>query len=190
MTIEIISSSTIKIILDEEDMLQYDISFEKLDRSNPKTKRMLVELIKSIKDETNIDLSSERLFVEAFPKEDGGCLLYLSMLSSSTKSNSEKNSLYCSVICRLSNSDELIEVSAQIFNMFSHILHNSELFYCDNEYYLVLHTFKKADKKLINFLNEYCEITGSGEIECSFIREYSRCIFSVNAIEEILKKVL
>ncbi|MFA5658089.1 MAG: adaptor protein MecA [Oscillospiraceae bacterium] len=190
MTIEVISSSTIKIVMDEDDMSLYDVSFDKLDRSCPKTKRLLIDLIENIKEETNIDLSSERLFVEAFPKEDGGCLLYLSMLNSSLKAPADKNNLYSSAVCRLSTTDELIELSAQLFNMYSHILHNSELYYGDEKYYLILHTFKKADKKLRTFLNEFCEITGSGEVDCSSVREYNRCISPLNAIEEILKKVL
>lgn len=190
MLIEIISSSTIKISLDENDMSLYDISFEKLDRASPKTKRLIIDLIQNIRDETSIDLSSEKLFVEAFPKDDGGCLLYLSMLNSNLKPSTDNSSLYSSVICILESPDQLIEISAQIFNIYNHILHNSELYFFDDKYFLILHTFKKADKKLKSFLNEFCEVVGSGEICCSIVREYNICIFPINAIEEILKKAL
>lgn len=188
MTIEIISSNTIKITLDEIDMSSYDVSFEKLDRSSPETKRLLIDLIESIREEKNIDLSTERLFVEAFPKDDGGCLLYLSMLNANIKTTPEKSSLYNTLICKIESPDNLIEISIQLFNLFNHILHNSELYYNEGVYQLILHTFKRSDKKLKSFLSEYCEISGLGEIDSSSIREYYTCIFPINAIEEITKK--
>ncbi len=188
MIIEIISSNTIKIILNENDMSLYDISFDKLDRSNPETKRLLIDLIDNIKDEKNIDLSSERLFVEAFPKDDGGCLLYLSILNSNVKVTPEKSSLYITLICKIDSPEVLLEVTSKIYEMFNHILHNSELYYSDGTYQLILQIFKKADKKLRTILGEFCQISGNSEIEASAIREHYTCIFPINAIEEISRK--
>lgn len=188
MVIEIISSNTIKIILNENDMSLYDISFDKLDRSNPETKRLLIDLIDNIKDEKNIDLSSERLFVEAFPKDDGGCLLYLSILNSNVKVTPEKSSLYNTLICKIDSPEVLLSVTSKIYEMFNHILHNSELYYSDGTYQLILQIFKKADKKLKTILGEFCQISGNGEIEASAIREHYTCIFPINAIEEISRK--
>lgn len=190
MVIQIISSNTIKITLDEYDMSTYDISFEKLDRSSPETKRLLIDLIQNIHEEKSIDLSSERLFVEAFPKDDGGCLLYLSILNNNIKATPEKNSLYNSIICKIQSPDDLIIISNQLYNLFNHILHNSELYYMNSTYIIILHTFKKADKNLKVFLNEYCEIIGNGDIDSSSIREYYNCIFPINAIEEIIKRAV
>lgn len=188
MVIEIISSNTIKIILNENDMSLYDISFDKLDRSNPETKRLLIDLIDSVRVEKNIDLSSERLFVEAFPKDDGGCLLYLSILNSNVKVTPEKSSLYNTLICKIDSPEVLLAVTSKVYEMFNHILHNSELYYCDGTYQLILHIFKRADKKLKTFLGEFCQVSSNGEIEASAIREHYTCIFPINAIEEISRK--
>lgn len=187
MLIEIISSNTIKVELDELDMSAYDISFDKLDRSSPETRKLLVDLIDDINKEKDIDLTEERIFVEAFPKDDGGCLLYLSMLGN-TITTAEKNSIYNSSICKITTPETLSKLASELYKLYNHITHNSELYYKDGNYFLILHTFKRADKKLKYFLNEYCEIIGRTEIDCSYIREYSQCIFSVNAIEEINKR--
>ncbi len=149
-----------------------------------------MDLIKSIREEKNIDISSERLFVEAFPKDNGGCLLYISMLNNSIKSASEKSLLYNSLVCKIQAPDELLEIANQLYILFSHILHNSELYYLNGTYLLILHTYKKADKKLRSFISEYCEIIGAGEVDSSLIREYYNCIFPLNAIEELIKKTL
>lgn len=190
MLIEIISSNTIKVILDQFDMSAYDISFDELDRSSPETKKLLIDLIENINEEKNINLTDERIFVEAFPKDDGGCLLYLSMLGNNIKSTTDKNSLYSSVVCLVKSHETLQALASQLFTQYSHITHNSELYYSDGDYHLILHTFKRADKKMRNFLDEYCEIVGTNETDCSYIREYSQCIFPVNAIEEIIKKII
>ena len=188
MTIEIISSNTIKVVLDQFDMSAYDISFEELDRSSPETKKLLIDLIENINEGKNVNLTDERIFVEAFPKDDGGCLLYLSMLSNTIKKATENTGLYSSVICKIATPEILSALCLKLFTLYSHITHNSELYYSNGDYHLILHTYKRADKKMRNFLNEYCEIVGTNEIDCSYIREYSQCIFPINAIEEINKK--
>lgn len=188
MLIEIISSNTIKVVLDEFDMSAYDISFDQLDRSSPETKKLLIDLIENINEEKNVNLTDERIFVEAFPKDDGGCLLYLSMLGNNIKIAPEKNSLYSSVVCKITNPETLRMLASELYTLYSHITHNSELYYSDGNYHLILHTFKRADKNMRNFLNEYCEIVGTNETDCSYIREYSQCIFPINAIEDINKK--
>lgn len=188
MVIDVISSNTIKIVLDENDMLLYNVSFDKLDRSSPETKKLLIDLIKNIKDEKSIDLSAEKLFVEAFPKDDGGCLLYLSMLNNNIKANTEKINLYNSIICTIDSPEMLLTISSKLYCHFSHLLHNSELYYRDGNYLMILHTFKKSDKKLKIFLSEYCEILGTNEIDASLIREHYNCVFPIDAIDEIIKK--
>ena len=152
MVIQIISSNTIKITLDGHDMDCYNVSFEKLDRANPETKHLLLDLIQYIQDEKKIDLSSERLFVEAFPKDDGGCLLYISVLSNSMKSTPDKNSLYNSIICKMTSPQELIEISHQIYNNFNHILHNSELYFSDNTYILRITSYNVCYTKLLRII--------------------------------------
>lgn len=188
MVIEVISSNTIKVILSQDDMSAYDVSFEKLDRSNPETKRLLLDLIESIKQEKDIDLSSERLFVEAFPKDDGGCLLYLSMLNSSVKITSDRPTVYNTLICAISSPQSLMKICSRICEHFNHIVHNSELYYENGTYQLILLIYRKTDRKLRTMLNEFCEISGSTELEASVIREHYSCIFPVDAIEEINKK--
>lgn len=188
MIIEIISSSTIKIVLDQDDMAIYNIDFDKLDRSNPETKRLLIDLIDIIKFEKDVDLAEKKLFVEAFPKDDGGCLLYLSMLEQNINYSNNKGSLYNTIICKITSPSVLLKLSSKLFTLFNHILHNSELYYYDGIYILILHTFKRADKKVKTLLTEFCDITGSGETDASTIREYYNCIYPLNAIEELKNK--
>ncbi len=190
MVIEVISSNTIKVILTEDDMSSYDVSFEKLDRSNPETKRLLIELISSIKAEKDVDLSSERLFVEAFPKDDGGCLLYLSMLGNNVKIATDRMTVYNTLICKISSPQALMRICTKICEQYNYIIHNSELYYDNGVYQLILQIYKKTDRKLKNMLSEFCSISGTSELEASVIREHFNCIFPIDAIEETTNKYI
>jgi hypothetical protein len=62
-----------------------DIKYEHLSGKTPAAKRLLAHVLGRVKTEGGgkIDLSGDRLFVEAFPRTDGGCMLYISSLESS-----------------------------------------------------------------------------------------------------------
>ena len=90
MQIDILSSNTLKLTLSRLDMFDLDIKYESLSGKNPETKRLLAHVLKKIRlDKLNnaeqsqklgFDFTCERIFVEAFPRPDGGCMLYVSSL--------------------------------------------------------------------------------------------------------------
>lgn len=82
MQIDVLSTNTLKLTLSRLDMFDLDIKYESISGKNPETKRLLAHVLKSIQLDRRIgfDFSGERLFVEAFPRPDGGCMLYISCL--------------------------------------------------------------------------------------------------------------
>ncbi|MCL1823315.1 MAG: adaptor protein MecA [Oscillospiraceae bacterium] len=82
MQIDILSSNTLKLTLSRLDMFDLDIKYESLSGKNPETKRLLAHVLKTIRldQKVGFDFSCERIFVEAFPRPDGGCMLYVSSL--------------------------------------------------------------------------------------------------------------
>jgi len=182
LTIEIISTNTVKITLSEGDMLDYDINYERLDRKNPETKRLLIELLEAVRDEKNIDLCSEKLYVEAFPQNNGGCLLYISILNDRLKPKVE---LYSELICEISDLNNLLPLCSRIFKGFSHIIRTSELYFDGKIYRLIINTLPKTDKKICNLLNEYGNLIGKGEIIGASTREHFDTIIEKDAIEKL-----
>jgi len=83
MQIDVLSQNTLKLTLSRHDMFDLDINYESLSGKNPDTKRLLSNVLSSVKLDKNsgVDFSGERLFVEAFPRPDGGCMLYISCLA-------------------------------------------------------------------------------------------------------------
>ena len=182
MNIEIISNNTVKITLSEVDMLDYDINYERLDKKNPETKRLLIELLEAVRDEKNIDLSSEKLYVEAFPQNDGGCLLYISILNDKLKPKME---IYTELVCEINDLNNLISLSSKIFKSYSHLIRGSELYFNENNYRLIINTFPKADSKLCIILSEYGCLIGKGEIISSSTKEHFDLLIDKDAIEKL-----
>ncbi|MCX7657405.1 MAG: adaptor protein MecA [Oscillospiraceae bacterium] len=182
MTIEVISSTTGKITLTELDMLDYDINYERLDRRNPETKRLLIELLEAVKEEKNIDLCSEKLYVEAFPQNDGGCLLYISVLSEKQKTKAE---LYTEIVCETDDVQSLISLCCTLYKNFSHLIRESELYFDKRHYRLIINTFPKTENKTLSIIGEYACPSGKGEITGAFTREHFDVLIENDAVKKI-----
>lgn len=90
MQIDLLTSDTVKITLDLSDMASYGISFEDISAKKHDSVLLLSKLISEIKESCRVGLSGERLLVEAFPKTDGGCMLYISCLGSADGGKNKK----------------------------------------------------------------------------------------------------
>jgi negative regulator of genetic competence, sporulation and motility len=127
MQIDVLSSNTLKLTLSKCDMNDLDIKYESLSPKNPETKRLLAHVLNSIQREskTGFTFSGERLFVEAFPRADGGCMLYISCLEEETAKpartvktrslstqNTVKNDLGCTQIFDIASEGDNASTSA------------------------------------------------------------------------------
>ena len=92
MQIDVLSQNTLKLTLSRVDMFDLDIKYESLSGKNPDTKRLLSHVLRTVKldKSAGVDFSGERLFVEAFPRPDGGCMLYISCLLEEREREREK----------------------------------------------------------------------------------------------------
>lgn len=78
MQYDSLSRNTVKITLSEEELREYSLCADTLRARSPETKRGLARLLKRMK--LFSGYKAERLFLEAFPRADGGCILYVSSL--------------------------------------------------------------------------------------------------------------
>ena len=82
MYYDALSRNTVKITLTKKDMNDYSLRSDSLRVRNAETKRTLTRFLKRFRSESAIfpDKDIDRLFLEAFPSEDGGCVMYVSTL--------------------------------------------------------------------------------------------------------------
>lgn len=80
MQIDELAGNTVKITLNPSDMDGYRIKCEDITGDSRTSELALSRLISCLSEDHNLGLCGERLLVEAFPKSDGGCTLYISCL--------------------------------------------------------------------------------------------------------------
>ena len=214
MQIDILSSNTLKLTLSRLDMFDLDIKYESLSGKNPETKRLLAHVLKKIRldqldrdscsshdRKLGFDFSCERIFVEAFPRPDGGCMLYVSSLEadsgkkkrSSAKSRAGDDALEMSTFGNsavkreiqkniiIYETESLTELSAVCKALQLHgarLSLESSLHKSDNRYRLIIKTEKQPP--VINLIREYGEVL-KGERELFHTREYYKEIIAENA---------
>lgn len=97
MKIDILSETTLKLTLTEEDMKESKICYETLSKQSKDCRRALERLIGQGASPKSAALAAElleeenRLLVEAFPSADGGCMVYLSALNRSKSKRKQPN---------------------------------------------------------------------------------------------------
>jgi hypothetical protein len=183
-----------------------DIKYESLSSKNPDTKRLLSHVLRTVKldKSAGVDFSGERLFVEAFPRPDGGCMLYISCLLEDrerahsfagekrtvrlTARNAKFPAIKCTqsekLLCRFDSIKELDGVCKSLSWQKSHqkIDFISTLYSNGEEYRLFI---SSDNRKLTTaIVLEYGELL-VGDNDLSFTCEHYNLIADENAVEKM-----
>ncbi len=209
MQIDVLSQNTLKLTLSKLDMFDLDIKYESLSGKNPETKRLLAHVLKSIgKDEKiSFDFSGERLFIEAFPRPDGGCMLYISCtqdeggfkknkkahssdfylkgVSTERREQKESSAVNGTLICEVS---DLKTLGALCRNLIwhqeqQHIEFKSSL-YSNGELFR-LAVSSNNSPLVTRIIKEFGSLLGNNEQSAETF-EYFKCLAKDNAAETVL----
>lgn len=86
MEIDVLSGNTLKLTLDKHDMTDMGLCYETLgaaEQTGWLLRQVLTDVQQSaarLNHEDKLNFMQSRLFVEAFPRADGGCMMYISGL--------------------------------------------------------------------------------------------------------------
>lgn len=189
MKIELLENKTVKVVLSNIDMMSYNLTYEEMDYKNPETKKVIMQLIEKIKKEISIDLSTGKLFIEAFPYIDGGCILYVNMIDSDYKKGQMKNfksSFPTPIVYSFNDINALGNLSKRMISRYNHVILKNSLYYYENKYFLLIYTYFKMDSQLSALLKEYGQFYGKGAVVCSLVKEHAKEIIEENAIETLV----
>lgn len=186
MTIEQISRSTVKVVLSKNELKSYDLNFSMLDSDSVETKAMLLTLLQNIQQKVDIDLASDRLYIEAFAAKDGGCFLYISVIDDedNSLSNNSKKDVFVALTAEFDNFNNLIILCRHLQKLSNDIV-ASQLYYHGLTMRLVLYADSNAECKICGLICEYGNFIGAGELYYSFTKEYFTCSEKYNAVSKL-----
>lgn len=181
MQIDMLAGGTVKITLLSSDMYCYNIRYEDISGRSDETKLALSRLIAAIKESEKLDLSGERLLVEAFPKSDGGCMLYLSCLG---KAKSEKKKLPSRkeyVLAESEQLDDLIALCHLLYEKYGPV--SASLYLLYGKYRLIISACSLSPFIRV-VVKEFAEIADCNDFIRSETAEHYRFICD-NAVEKL-----
>lgn len=190
MKIEKLDSKTVKVSLSSYDLENFHITYEEMDYSDDNTKRAILSIVRQIKSQTGLPVDTVKLFIEAFPNEDDGCILYINLMNPIGKNDPLKQERYSfdtPLILGFDDLETLTDASHRVLHDFGHLIIKSALYLYEDKYRLLLYTYCKMEKKIISLLKEYGVYMGKGSILCAFIKEHSKPICKERALETIVK---
>lgn len=171
MQFDSLSRSTVKITLSEEDMHRYSLCAESIAQKSDEAKRALACILKKAR--LLRGFNAQRLFLEAFPRAQGGCILYVSGLE-----EADGAALTGSAVCTVDGLNRFVQLCSGIYRI------------CDGEsaavyngcgkYSLLLHTPQKQLCAALRFMNEYGEVS-TDELELYRISERGKTVCSSEA---------
>lgn len=193
MKIELLDDKTVKVLLSKLDMYNLNLTYDEMDYKSPGTKKVLMQLLDEVKKQIKVDMTKGKLFIEAFPYADGGCILYVNLLDgtelSSPSMKKKKTGFDTPIICCLEGINDLSALAIRLASDFSHMILKSTLYLMNKKYYLVLYTYCKMDSKISAIISEYGKLFGKGAVTAAIIFEHGELIIAENAIN-LLKKAL
>lgn len=186
LKIELLDDKTVKVLLSKVDMTAYNLSYEEMDYKNPQTKRIILKLIEEIKKEVKINLSTGKLFIEAFPYADGGCILYVNLLDAGKADALSQKKLKpgfdTPLIFVIDDLNYLGVLSNRLVTRYSHIILKSALYLWESNYYLLLYTYFKMDSEIIKLIGEYAKLYGKGNVQSAIVKEHAKELITNDAI--------
>lgn len=193
MKIETVDRQTVKVQLSVDDMQDLAITYEQMDYKDPSTKRAIVALLHKVRQETDVDLTGGKLFIEAFPHREGGCILYISVLDAqgqgSARPKRYRGSFNTPMIFRFSDPEDLITACDKLFTQYSHLVLKSSLYLMEQSYILLVYSYFKLDGKIAALVSEYGEAMGKGAVKSAFIKEHAKPLIINNAIDTIVERL-
>lgn len=189
MQVDSLSRNTVKITLSEEELREYALCAETLCARTAETKRGLARLLKRMK--LFSGYKAERLFLEAFPRADGGCILYVSSLGANIGETVGVGAAYereptearCEIMGRVESFSLLVRLCAGLFR-FCGDAETRVYAYEDGSYRLILSGDRREIETAKRLIGEYGE-TVTDDLGIRATAERGRLICGERAAEKI-----
>lgn len=190
MHIELIGKSTVKAALSEDDLNEYGLEFDMIESGSTATRRLLSDILDRLLLTKNIDLTSERLYIEVFPGRTGGVLMYISNskgLNLSDRESDNEDELIEAVFSE-SSIPQLISRAAGLDLRIGQYIRSSSLYCSDTSFELIIGLDRREIIKTLKKLKS-CQdtvLSGGSGIRAAHIREHCTPVLTDSAIKKLI----
>lgn len=190
MKIDILSKTTLKLTLTPEDMSENRLCYESFSEQGGRCRQTLGKLLKSSDKPEGAAMAARllnnerRLFVEAFRRTDGGCMLYVSALERQGKKLLDNSCQVSPIIFKPYSEKDLGFACRCLKNAEKEGAEfHSKLFSDGADYRLALIPINVCYNKLYGVLKEFGEVYRD-ELTAAFTEEHFRVIAEEHGAEK------
>ncbi len=187
MELIMISDTRLKVVLTRVDMENYHLDFEGDACDNSRTRRAMMRLFEDVKRRVGFDIADDRILVQVWQAEDGGCELYVSKLESRATARRVPRVTACDYetqIYKFVRFSDLLAV-CRILDMRQYDCVSEVMHADDGAWYLLLDGVEEtAPLDALSFIGEYAEKQGSA-LTLYVLREHAVSIAGDNAVTRL-----
>jgi len=186
MYYDTLSRNTVKIVLTRGDMDRYSLESASLRARSAESKRSLTGFLKKFQSESSLfkGQKPERLFLEAFPSDDGGCVLYVSTLGTGVLPPPETEDSSETVMCTIGSFRD----AAHFCRCISGKAERSALYRFGSDYCMIISAATGVMCEICRLAEEFGEMTDEVS-DIAYITEYGGEICAEGAAELIAELI-
>ncbi len=169
-----INEGKLKIMLEAEDLAEWDIRIDELDYANPYAKAIFEEILAYAKENFGFDATGRKVLLQLYPSRDGGCELFITRLGELERSSKEADGI-CQRAYSFDKLSHLLSVCRRL--LISGFKGESSAWF-DNEgkWFLLIGT--EGENSELQPIDEFTFISEFGDIESSkfislYLHEYA-----------------
>ena len=195
MLLKVIDENKVKILVEDKDILQYDLPFEKLNYNDKASREFILELIRKTYEQTGVDFMDSKVLIEAIPGSASSYYILFTRLEADSeqqisfdKAARADTDIYIFKLFELKN---LFEIAKQFEKHCSILASKSRVYLYRGAYYLVLEfaTQIVADKSFEVFictLNEFAVRCQWNMLNESLLSEWGTLIAGDDVIDKAI----
>lgn len=182
MIIEKLSSLTVKVSLNKNELTKYGLCFENLADKDSRTRNLIERIITEIKSSLGINLYNEHLYIEALSGTHQDCIFYISAIETELSDETEKRE---KLILETSSEKDLIMFSSVFSKYFSEDYKSSSLYYRKKRFRIIIDASPDKYEDILDSASD-CGLTDCHEkYDEACTKEYFICIFEQDAIPKL-----
>ncbi len=148
MLVKVLDENRVKILMEDQDIEQYDLPFEKLNYDDPYSRAFIYNLIEKTYDQTGLNFRDSRLIIEVVPGFSRSYYILLTKIEKEgkekiefDKSESVETEMY---VFRLECAYDVLRLLKQVGTFYPE---KSTLYLLNNHFYLTLNFGPETVKK-------------------------------------------
>lgn len=180
MHIKALADDKIRIDLTKSDLEGLNITYDELDYSDVKTKRVIWTLLDEAKKALGRELNiSGRLTAEACEKENGGCVIFFTLSGKECAEppvclKKEREAL----VFKAADENAFTDAAVLLKEFSKSPAFNADCFCFHGKYFITVLFPCEISEKIEALLSEFGDITSKSETEALMLFEYGRRIHS------------